>query len=123
MQPPIQLKAVDWYTAEWDYVPPAGETYVICRFDTQEKFLKIGDGQHRLGELPNISTSILGEEIPKVTIAENTCAQCEHLCTINRNKVYAVCDEIGKTFFMWQEDTRTANSCKHFSSRRSIDFF
>ena len=46
-----------------------------------------------------------------------TCADCEHLCIINRNKIYAVCDETGKAFELWHMDTRTTDACKKFISK------
>ena len=39
---------------------------------------------------------------------------------VNKNKLYAVCDEIGKPFFLWQEDTRIGNDCPYFDYK-SLD--
>ena len=44
----------------------------------------------------------------------NTCNQCGHLCVINRNKIYAVCDETGKVFELWHMDTRKSDACDSF---------
>lgn len=91
---------------EWerDSVPIAGEVYFIRINDSDDYFVKIGDGVTPFYDLPCLPYSVFG----------HSCSNCEHLCPVNSNKVYAVCDETGKTFFLWQEDTRTANSCEHF---------
>ena len=113
------VRAVDWCHAEWDCIPTPGEVYVIVRPETDEKYLKIGNGVTRLGDLPCISASIFGEiEMEETTIRE-TCAQCGHLCIINRNKIYAVCDETGKVFELWHMDTRESDACKHFQQKKN----
>lgn len=102
----MTVKAVDFAYAEWDYVPTPGEAIVIRRIETDETFLKIGDGKRRLSDLPIISPKL--EEC--MANYEKTCAQCEHLCVINRNKIYAVCDEFGKVFELWKMDTRATDA-------------
>lgn len=102
---------MDLYDWERDGVPDAGQVYIIRIHDSDDYFIKIGDGKTQFCDLPSLPYSILG----------HACSNCEHLCPVNKNKVYAVCDETGKTFFLWQEDTRTANSCEHFRLK-SLDF-
>lgn len=113
----MNIKAVDWNYVEWDYVPTPGEVYVIVRPETDTKYLKIGDGVRPLDALPYLPTGSLEDYIEEETIRE-TCAQCDHLCIINRNKVYAVCDETGKVFELWTMDTRESDACKKFKHKR-----
>lgn len=110
------VKAVDWNSVEWAYVPAPGEVYVIVRQETDNKYLKIGDGVRSLDALPYISTDTL-EAYMAEQCTGKTCAQCEHLCVINRNKVYAVCDETGKVFELWHMDTRKSDACDRFKSK------
>lgn len=107
------VKAVDFAYAEWDCIPTPGEVYVIKDIETDNTYLKIGDGKRKLSDLPSVTTSILGETYMEDSIRE-TCAQCEHLCVINRNKIYAVCDETGKVFELWRMDTRESDACGKF---------
>lgn len=110
------VRAVDSAYAEWDCIPTPGEVYVIKNIETDNTYLKIGDGKHKLSDLPCVTTSILGEAYMEETIRE-TCAQCGHLCVINRNKIYAVCDETGKVFELWHMDTRESDACKKFKKK------
>lgn len=108
------VKAVDSAYVEWDYIPTPGEVYVIKNTETDNTYLKIGDGKHKLRDLSYISTSILGDEADMEDTIRETCAQCEHLYIINRNKIYAVCDETGKVFELWRMDTRESDACNKF---------
>lgn len=112
------VKAVDFAYAEWDCIPTPGEVYVIKDIETDNTYLKIGDGKRKLSDLPSVTTSILGEAYMEDIIKE-TCAQCGHLCIINRNKIYAVCDETGKVFELWHMDTRESDACKHFQQKKN----
>ena len=98
----------------YDYVPTPGEAIVIWVIDTEDYLLKIGDGKSTLRELPTLSKN--GEWILPHCKNE-TCAACGHLCVINRNKIYAVCDETGKVFELWHMDTRTTDACDKFVSK------
>ena len=113
------VRAVDFAYVEWDYIPAPGEVYVIKNIETDNTYLKIGDCKHKLSDLPCVTTSILGEAYMEETIRE-TCAQCDHLCIINRNKIYAVCDETGKVFELWTMDTRESDACKKFKHKRRV---
>lgn len=100
------------YLLEYDdYVPTPGEAIVVHFVDTGKTELKIGNGVATIKELPYIQTSC---PTPVTDYSKYTCADCGHLCKINRNKVYAVCDELGKVFSMWQLDARTVKSCVKF---------
>ena len=114
MEPKSVLKSVNWDYVEWDTIPTPGEVYVIVRPELDRKYIKIGDGIRKLDELPYINTSILDEE----EYVRQTCSQCGHLCVINRNKIYAVCDETGKVFELWRMDTRDSDACKKFIPKR-----
>lgn len=110
------VKAVDYdFAARWDYVPTPGEAFVLIRPETDEKFIKIGDGKTCIGNLPIIFNS--QEEEMKQRPIDETCANCSHLCVINRNKIYAVCDETGKTFELWRMDTRDSDACSKFAPK------
>ena len=98
---------MDLYVWERDGVPAAGEVYLIRINDSDHTFIKIGDGHTEFCDLPAIPNYLFGK----------SCDNCTHLCKVNRNKLYAVCDEIGKSFFLWQEDTRTNNDCPHFEPK------
>ena len=78
------------YGWERDGVPAAGEVYLIRINDSDDTFIKIGDGHTEFCDL---------SAIPNHLFAKN-CDNCTHLCKINKNKLYAVCDEIGKPFFL-----------------------
>ena len=114
------VRAVDFAYVEWDYIPAPGEVYVIKNIETDNTYLKIGDGKHKLSDLPCVTTFILSEAYMEDTVRE-TCAQCEHLCVINRNKIYAVCDETGKVFELWHMDTRKSDACKRFIPKEKQD--
>ena len=114
------VKAVDFAYAEWDCIPTPGEVYVIKDIETDNTYLKIGDGKRKLSDLPSVTTSILGETYIEDSIRE-TCAQCGHLCVINRNKIYAVCDETGKVFELWRMDTRESDACKKFIKKNEYE--
>lgn len=101
---------MDLYDWERDGVPAAGEIYIIKINDSDHTFIKIGDGHTEFCDLP---------AIPNHLFAKN-CDNCTHLCKINKNKIYAVCDEIGKPFFLWQDDTRIGNDCPYFDYK-SLD--
>ena len=113
------VKAVDLNHVEWAYVPAPGEVYVIVRPETNSKYLKIGDGVRSLEALPYVSLEILSQqEIEELTLTNReTCAQCGHLYVINRNKIYAVCDETGKVFELWHMDTRKSDACGRFAPK------
>lgn len=40
---------------------------------------------------------------------KKSCNNCNHLWVINKNKLYAVCDEWCKAFPLWGTDTREEN--------------
>lgn len=103
----------DWYSQEQDIIPTPGEAIAIYFVDTERTELKIGDGVRTLRELPFIIA-----EGPGDGIMYKTCANCEHLCIINRNKVYAVCDELGKVFELWKMDTRATDACYKFIQKK-----
>lgn len=94
-----------------NYIPAPGEAIIVRFLDTDTTNVKIGDGVHTLYELPYL---LLNDELEGVRPMNKTCAQCEHLCIINRNKIYAVCDETGKSFELWRMDTREADACERF---------
>lgn len=100
------------YSQEWDRILTPGEAILIHCVDTDQRYLKIGDGKQTLRELPKIWT-----DERNILPMCKTCAQCEHLCIINRNKIYAVCDETGKVFELWRMDTREADACNKFISK------
>lgn len=100
------LKIADWYGLDWGSIPSLGEPILIRRQDLDKTYLKIGDGIRALDILP-----IIDERMMKETMTCNkVCANCKHLFVINRNKVYAVCDEFGKVFELWKMDTRATNA-------------
>lgn len=110
------LKIADWYNLDWDLIPSLGEPVLIRRQDLGKTYLKIGDGIRALDMLPIIDERMIRE----VTACNKVCANCEHLFVINRNKVYAVCDELGKTFELWKMDTR-ATDAEHCTKFVPID--
>ena len=71
--------------------------------------LTVGNGEQNLVDLPWL--------YPEAEVIEmnQTCSNCEHLCVLNRNKVYAVCDETGKVFELWQMDTRATDGCGSYT--------
>lgn len=97
-----RLKIANWHTVDWDMVLSPGEPIVLEKDGSC--YLKIGDGFRALDALPLIEKQQ----------SLRSCENCTHLCKINRNKIYAVCDEVGKTFHLWQEDTRNWNDCNKF---------
>lgn len=110
----------DYYTRDWfNYVPSPGEAIIIQLIDVHKTNVKMGDGKHTLAELPYI---FLDSELEgRMNPMDKTCAQCEHLCIINRNKIYAVCDETGKVFELWRMDTREADACERFIPTEDYD--
>lgn len=94
-----------------NYIPASGEAIIVRFLDTDTTNVKIGDGVHTLHELPYL---FLNDELKGKALMSKTCAQCEHLCIINRNKIYAVCDETGKVFELWRMDTRDSDACEKF---------
>lgn len=109
----------DYWNSEWvHYVPAPGEAIIIQIMDIQQTNLKMGDGKRTLAELPYIFNA---DELEGVRPMNKTCAQCEHLCIINRNKIYAVCDETGKSFELWRMDTREADACERFIPKEDQD--
>ena len=103
------------YLLEYEnYIPAPGEAIVVHFVDTEKTELKIGNGVATIKELPYIQTSC---PAPIIDYGKYVCADCGHLCKINKNKVYAVCDELGKVFHMWQIDARTVKSCNKFTPR------
>ena len=86
----VRLKRITTTKAafqEWeDYTPAPGEATVIHYIDTQQTELKIGNGVSTIKELPYIQTS---SPVPVTDYEKYVCADCGHLCKVNKNKVYA----------------------------------
>lgn len=99
----LRPKVVHWANTQWNTVPEPGEIYVL-KHNNGKNYVKVGDGVRTLDALPNLDCYQ----------PNRCCANCEHLFKINRNKIFAVCDEIGKVFHLWQDDTRTSNDCDRF---------
>lgn len=102
----LSPKVMDYFTADWNYIPAAGEVIIIKNPEVDMEYMHIGNGKDKIGDLAYITKDMVMED--------KTCAQCRHLCVINRNKIYAVCDETGKVFELWHMDTRESDACKKF---------
>ena len=112
--PKLSVKKITTNLADWQgciFIPAPGEAVITHMIDTEEYQLRIGDGKHNLRELPVIWEK--GEYLLP-HCKNDTCANCGHLCVINRNKIYAVCDETGKVFELWHMDTRKTDACDDF---------
>lgn len=115
----FQPKITQWANTQWNMTPAPGEIHIL-KHKNGQNYLKIGDGVRPLDTLPYLPTGSLEDYAEKETIRE-TCAQCGHLCVINRNKIYAVCDETGKVFEIWRMDTRESDACKRFIPKEEQD--
>lgn len=110
----LTTTSTDYYRQEYmiNYIPTPGEAIIVRYLDTDTTNVKIGDGIHTLYELPCLFSD---DRLKGTSLMNKTCAQCEHLCVINRNKIYAVCDETGKVFELWRMDTRESDACDKFT--------